>query len=227
MFQHLFNLVFPKKCLGCNETIINTKHYICPECLHSLDFVTVGNHSNPTLLTRFFGKLPLVCANGLIYYDKKEVSHNLIHELKYKDQQNIGILFAELTFEKYKNHIAFKEVDELVAVPLHKKKEKERGYNQLDSFGKRLSELTGIPYNKERLTRNFYTTPQAMKKNLFLRSSLKSDLFTVNYNESDYGKHFMILDDVVTTGSTLEILGKELLKIPNSKISTFFMAVTK
>lgn len=227
MFQHLFNLVFPKKCLGCNETLINTKHYICTECLHSLDFVTVGSHSNPTLLTRFFGKLPLVSSNGLIYYDKKEVSHNLIHELKYKDQQNIGILFAELTFEKYKNHIAFKEVDELVAVPLHKKKEKERGYNQLDSFGKRLSELTGIPYNKERLTRNFYTTPQAMKKNLLLRNSIKADLFSVNYNESDNGKHFMILDDVVTTGSTLERLGKELLKIPNSKISTFFMAVTK
>jgi len=227
MFQHLFNLVFPKKCLGCNETLINTKHYICTECLHSLDFVTVGSHSNTTLLTRFFGKLPLVSSNGLIYYDKKEVSHNLIHELKYKDQQNIGILFAELTFEKYKNHIAFKEVDELVAVPLHKKKEKERGYNQLDSFGKRLSELTGIPYNKERLTRNFYTTPQAMKKNLLLRNSIKADLFSVNYNESDNGKHFMILDDVVTTGSTLERLGKELLKIPNSKISTFFMAVTK
>lgn len=227
MFQHLFNLVFPKKCLGCNETLINTKHHICIECLHRLDFVTVGNDSNPTLLTRFYGKLKLESANGLIYYDKKEISHNLIHELKYKDQQNVGILFAELTFEKYRNHSAFENIDELVAVPLHNKKEKERGYNQLDSFGNRLAELTGIPYNKKRLIRNFYTTPQAMKKNLFLRSSLKADLFSVSFDKSDCGKHFMIIDDVVTTGSTLEILGKELQKIPNCKISAFFMAVTK
>lgn len=227
MFQHLFNLIFPKKCLGCNEAIINTKHIICIECLHNLDFIITGNYSNPTLLTRFFGKIPLVTANGLLYYDKKEISHNLIHELKYKNQHDVGILFAELTYEKFKNHLAFKDVDELVAVPLHKKKEKERGYNQIDSFGNRLSELTGIPYNKKRLIRNFYTTPQAKKKNLFLRSSLKTDLFTVCFDESDYGKHFMIVDDVVTTGSTIEILGKELLKIPNSKISTFFMAVTK
>ena len=126
----------------------------------------------------------------------------------------------------YKNHAFFSEINELVPVPLHKKKEKDRGYNQLDSFGKRLSELSGIPYNKSRLSKNFKTSSQT-NKNIFLRSELKKNLFSVNFSNEDEGKHFLLLDDVITTGSTIEIVGKELLKIPNSKLSGFFMAATK
>lgn len=226
MFQDLFNLIFPKNCFGCKGILINSSHFICSNCIHHLDFICVGEESNPTIINRFYGKLPLVNANALLYYDKKEISHNLIHELKYKNHQEIGAFLAELTFKRYKKHAAFKNIDEIVAVPLHKKKEKERGYNQLDSFGKRLADLTNIPYNKTRLTRNFYTTSQT-NKNIFARSVLKTDLFTANFTKEDHGKHFLVIDDVITTGSTLEILGRELLKIPNSKISAFFMTYTK
>lgn len=224
MLQDLFNLLFPKNCLGCNSILLNASHFICVSCLHAIDFTSVGQNSNPTIMSRFYGKLRLQNANALIYYDKTEISHRLIHELKYKNQQQIGIFFADLIFEKY--HKTFKNIDELVAVPLHPKKEIKRGYNQLDTFGKRLAELTNIPYNKKRLTRNFYSNSQTTK-NIFARSDMQKNLFTVNFNQDDHGKHFMILDDVVTTGSTLEVLGNELLQIPNSKISLLVMAYTK
>lgn len=226
MFRHVFNLFYPKICIGCQALVLNTSHFICTDCLHQLDFIMVGNNSNPTVYNRFYGKLRLEKANALLYYDKDGTSHLLIHHLKYHNKQEIGIFFAEIAFEKYKDTDFFDHIDEIVAVPLHPKKEKKRGYNQLDTFGRRLAELTGIPYNKKRLVRNFYTSSQT-KKNLFARSSLNTDLFSVTYNEENHGNHFLVIDDVITTGSTIEILGNELLKIPQSKLSLFFIAYTK
>lgn len=226
MFQHLLNLIYPKNCAGCKSVLLNTNHFICSTCLHNLDLIPVGENRNPAIYSRLYGKLSIANANAVIYYDKQEVSHLLIHELKYRNRQEIGVFFAEMAFERYNKLSVFKEVDELVPVPLHKKKEKERGYNQLDSFGKRLSELTGIPYNKNRLKKNYNTTSQT-KKNIFSRSQLKQDLFTVQFNEQDKAKHFLLIDDVMTTGSTIELVGNELLKIPELKLSVFFMASTK
>ena len=226
MFQHLFNLIYPKNCVGCKSVLLNLNHFICSECLHNLDFIPEGKTSNPSIFNRLYGKVRIQNANAVLYYDKKEISHLLIHELKYRNKQEIGVFFAELAFMLYKNHAFFSEINELFPVPLHKKKEKDRGYNQLDSFGKRLSELSGIPYNKSRLSKNFKTSSQT-NKNIFLRSELKKNLFSVNFSNEDEGKHFLLLDDVITTGSTIEIVGKELLKIPNSKLSVFFMAATK
>jgi ComF family protein len=123
-----------------------------------------------------------------------------------------------------KNHDIIKTVDEIIPVPLHKKRLNERGYNQVESFAKTLSVNLKIPYNPNLLVRNVYAEKQS-KKNLLDRNEGKISVFDVVFSETCHNKHFLLIDDVVTTGATLELCANALQKIPGSKVSIVTMAM--
>ncbi len=173
---------------------------------------------------KFYGKIEIEHASALLYFNKKGIVQELIHNLKYKGHEEIGFVLGNWYVEDLKELNLETPFDFVVPVPLHPKKLKERGYNQVTTFGKTLSEGLNIPYNDSTLYRKIYSKTQS-KKNLSGRSDNIENIFDVISTEEYQNKHFLIVDDVLTTGATLEACSRALLKIPGTKISIVCMAI--
>lgn len=173
---------------------------------------------------KFYGKIEIEHASALLYFNKKGIVQELIHNLKYKGHEEIGSVLGNWYVEDLKELTLETPFDFIVPVPLHPKKLKERGYNQVTTFGKTLSQGLNIPYNDSTLYRKIYSKTQS-KKNLAGRSDNIENIFDVISTEDFQNKHFLIVDDVLTTGATLEACSRALLKIPGTKISIVCMAI--
>ncbi|WP_343704952.1 phosphoribosyltransferase family protein [Flavobacterium sp.] len=183
-------------------------------------------HLNPKneAVKKFYGKIDVQFASAFLYFNKKGMVQELIHNLKYKGHQEIGTVLGNWYAEDLKELQLETPFDAVIPVPLHKRKFKERGYNQVTTFGKAIASGFEIPFAENILIRKLYTKTQS-KKNLLGRSENIENIFDVKFSESDYNKHFLIVDDVLTTGATLEACSKALLKIPGAKISILCMAM--
>ncbi|WP_317133522.1 ComF family protein [Flavobacterium humi] len=175
---------------------------------------------------RFYGRIPVAHSSAMLYYHKKGIVQQLIHNLKYKNHQEIGTLLGNWYAEDLKANLTLKDVDYIVPVPLHKKRLKERGYNQVTTFSKAISSGLGKKYDPFILIRKEYAATQS-KKNLANRNSVSENTFGIQFSEIHHDKHFLLVDDVLTTGATLEACGKALLQIPGSKISIVTMAMSQ
>lgn len=225
MFENLINVLFPKVCLGCNSHLLSNENVICTVCRHEIPLT--NHHLNPEneAIKKFYGKIPVEFAATLVYFHKKGIVQDMIHNLKYRGHEEIGTVLGEWQAEQLKTLPVLNAFDEIIPVPLHKKRLKERGYNQVSSFGLALSKKLKINYNPNILSRSVYSKTQ-VKKNLLNRTEVLEHIFEVNFSEKDHNKHFLLIDDVLTTGSTLEACGRELLKIPGAKISVVCMAMS-
>jgi len=226
MFENLINLFFPRACSGCNSFLFANENVICTVCRHEIPLTNHHKIQNNEAVVKFYGRIPIEFAAALFYFHKKGIVQEMIHKLKYQGHQDIGTVIGYWYAEDLKTVKELRSVDFIIPVPLHKKRFKERGYNQVETFGKSLSESMKIFYNDSVLIRNIYSKTQT-KKNLLGRSEVVGSIFSVLQNESLHNKHFMLIDDVITTGSTLEACGRELLKIPGAKLSIVCMAMTQ
>ena len=224
MFKNIINLFFPPVCAGCHSFLISNENVICTVCRHNLPLT--NHHLNPEneAFKKFYGRIPIEYTSALFYFHKKGIVQELIHNLKYKGQEQIGTVLGEWYSEDLKNSIVIQSVDQIIPVPLHKRKLRERGYNQVTKFGHALSEGLNIEYNPNLLVRNIYSKTQS-RKSFLNRSDGIDALFDVTFTEKDHNKHFLLIDDVLTTGSTLEACSHALLKIPGAKISVVCMAL--
>jgi len=225
MFENLINVLFPKVCSGCSNHLLSNENVICTICRHEIPLT--NHHLNPEneAIKKFYGKIPVEFASTLVYFHKKGIVQEMIHNLKYRGHEEIGAVLGEWQAENLKTLLITNSFDEIIPVPLHKKRLKERGYNQVSSFGLALSKKLKINYNPNILSRSVYSKTQ-VKKNLLNRTEVLEHIFEVNFSEKDYDKHFLLIDDVLTTGSTLEACGRELLKIPGAKVSIVCMAMS-
>lgn len=226
MFKKVLNLFFPKACAGCNSFLLANENVICTVCRHEIPLTNHSKIENNEAMAKFYGRIPIEFAGAFLYFHKKGIVQELIHKLKYKGHQDIGTSIGYWYAEELKNIRELQDVDFIIPVPLHKKRLKERGYNQVKTFGKALSESTKIAYNDTFLFRNVYSKTQT-NKNILGRSEVVKSIFRVTADESFHNKHFLLIDDVITTGSTLESCGRELLKIPGARLSIVCMAMTQ
>ena len=226
MFKSIVNLFFPKVCSGCSSFLLSNENVICTVCRH--DIPLTNHHLNPEndAFKKFYGRIPVMHTSALFYFHKKGIVQELIHNLKYKGHEEIGAILGEWYAEDLKTIDLLQSVDEIIPVPLHRRKLKERGYNQVTAFGTALSSSLNIDYNDSILVRNVYSKTQS-KKNLLGRTEGIESTFDVVFTEKNHNKHFLLIDDVITTGSTLEACSRALLKIPGAKISIVCMAMAQ
>jgi ComF family protein len=218
MIQSLINLIFPNYCNVCKDILLKNENNICNSCLHDLPYTHLLEQNSPKFLLKFYGTLDLEHAYSIFYFHKVGVMQQLIHQLKYKNNQEIGNFFG-----KYYAHVIQKHqlsFDLIIPVPLHPKKFKERGYNQLTTFGKSMAQILEIPYIEDVLVRNTYNQTQTKKNRTQRIESLeKQKIFSVLNPEKITNQHVLLIDDVITTGSTLIQCGKELKNIEGVKLS--------
>jgi len=226
MIQSIVNLLFPKVCTGCSAFLLKDELVICTRCRHEIPKTNHHLSKNNEVFSRFYGRIPLEFASSLMYFHKKGIVQEMIHKLKYKGHQEIGAAVGHWYAEELKNIKELQDIDFIIPIPLHEKRFKERGYNQVATFGEALSISWNVAYNDAVLHRNIYSKTQTTKT-IFGRTEVVENIFGVTYNESHHNKHFLLIDDVITTGSTLEACGRELLKIPGAKISVVCMAMTQ
>jgi ComF family protein len=224
MFKSLLNLFFPPTCAGCKTILIANENVICTSCRHEMPLTQ--HHLNPEndAYKKFYGRIPVEYVSALVYFHKKGIVQELIHSLKYRGQEAIGTVLGEWYAEELKNIPVLSTVDTIIPVPLHPKKLSERGYNQVTEFGNALAKSLQIPISTSILFRQVYSKTQSQKNRLGRTEGIDT-IFDVSFDEKDHNKHFLLIDDVITTGATLEVCAKALLKIPGTKISIVCMAM--
>ncbi len=221
-FSAFLDLIFPRPCLACGASLLSQENQVCIQCQIDLP----RNEINQNLETdkRFWGKLPVQYSLSFLQYNRKGLVQKLIHQLKYRNQPDLGVFLGKLFGEELKKMDLM--IDAWIPVPLHPSKEKQRGYNQAACIAQGLSESTTIPTITDLLRRSKVTSTQT-KKTRIERFENVATIFEVADMEQVKGKHFAIVDDVITTGSTIEACGLALLEAGAKSISVVSLATVK
>lgn len=225
MLKNLINLIFPQLCNGCNNLLLKNESRICTNCLYELPETHHHKITDNEVTMKFYGLVPIEFGASFLYFKSKGIVKQIIHNLKYRGKEEIGTLLGNLYAPNLESIVREQRVSEIIPVPLHPKRHKKRGYNQVTTFCEALSTNLNIPLNDALLVRNLYTETQTHKDKD--ARQYQTNLFEAKFTEQDFDKHFLLIDDVITTGATLEKCARALLKIPNSKVSIVTIAFTQ
>ncbi len=225
MIKNLLNLFFPKVCLGCRNYLTDNELHICTTCRHQLPLTDFHFDRSNAVHKIMYGRVKLEEATALLHFSKKGIVQQLMHNLKYRGHEVVGQVLGEWLGEALKHSDAYKNIDVVVPVPLHKSKQKQRGYNQVDKFGSALAKALEADYDSSTLIKTSATKTQVFKDRL-KRSSNSQTNFTISQFETLKNKHVLLVDDIITTGATLEACANVLFTIDNLKLSIATMAIT-
>lgn len=224
MIKSLVNLFFPKVCLACKRALNDNEDIICISCRHDLPVTNFHFNNDQTVLKVFYGRATVENATSLLRFDKKSIAQHLIHQLKYKGHEEIGGLLGDWLGNELKTCEGYNKIDIVIPVPLHDKKLKTRGYNQVAKFAQQIAKSLNVQYVDDALLKVTNTTSQVNKKR-FARWNHNEELFTLKNSKAIEGKHILLVDDIITTGATLEACTQVLNQSKNIKISIASMAI--
>lgn len=221
-----FCLFYPRLCLACGTKHLPPKEIICPTCEFQLPRTDFHLFLENDFTKKFWGRINLHTAASLFYFYKKSKTQHLIHNLKYKGKKEIGVTLGKMLGKKLIQSPLYQNIDLIIPIPLHLKKEIQRGFNQSAVFARGLSEVMNIPWSSDRLIRNIYTETQT-KKSRLERFENVVKAFEVEKPRLLENLHILLVDDVLTTGATLEAGAIKLLEVKGVKVSMATIAFAK
>jgi ComF family protein len=219
----LIHLFYPHICLGCSTDILEEDHPICLMCLSQLPHTEFALYAENPVEKLFWGRLQLNGAFSEFYFNKGNVIQSLIHELKYKGNKSIGLYLGRIMAGSLKQSNRFRNIDALVPLPLFSDKEKRRGYNQSLLICEGVSGVMNIPIITDNVIRERATETQTKKKRKERWQNVE-DSFKVKRPGELENKHILLIDDVLTTGATLDACASEILKVPGITLSIATLA---
>ncbi|WP_369412168.1 ComF family protein [Hanstruepera marina] len=211
-------------CYTCSHLLTDNELYICTSCRHKLPVTDFHFNDDDTVTRIFYGRVPIKHATALLRFEKKGLTQALIHNLKYKGFEEIGLFLGNWLGSELKTIKNFEQVDLVIPVPLHKKKLHKRGYNQVALFAQQIAKHISAVYVDDVLIKTTDTASQVNKTRIS-RWFNNSEIFQAVNTHKIENKHILIVDDIITTGATLEACSNILLNTKNVKISIATMAI--
>jgi ComF family protein len=223
VFDDVLGLFYPQLCITCGERLISQEKYLCMKCWFDIPISRFENENENKVAQLFWGRVQIEHATSYFNYRKGSRYQKLIHFIKYKGLKELGLETGRRFGDILAEAENFNQVDKIVPVPLHPKKHKKRGFNQSEWIALGISESLNKPMLENNLYRKIFTSTQT-RKNRFERWQNVEGIFGIKNPEEFENQHVLIVDDVVTTGSTLEACAYELLKVSGVKVSIATLA---
>ena len=204
-----------------------TEETLCSKCYLHLPRTDFGSDLYENVMAKlFWGQIQIEKATALFYYEPHAETANILYELKYKNHPEIGEVMGRMMARELQRSGLFDDIDAIVPVPLARKRERERGYNQSLMLAKGVSEVTGLPIYNKVVRRTKFVGSQT-HRGRWERNENVADVFELMDGESIRGKHLLLIDDVVTTGATIIACAQEMQKASNVKISVLALGFAK
>lgn len=211
-WEDFISIFYPNNCWACSRIIYQPQEGICLDCSASLPFTNFENHQENPMVKIFWGRVKCKYATALFYFNNKTRVQTIMHLLKYKNKPQVGEFFGKLLGERIVKSLHFDSIDYVIPVPLHPSKKKKRGYNQAEAIAKGIATESGMELSVDVLIRNKNTSTQT-KKTREERVQNMHQVFDVVDHEKFVNRKVLLVDDVITTGSTLESCILELQKV--------------
>lgn len=223
-WDSVLELFFPQLCLACQQAPIATGAILCVPCQYHITPTKYHLQTTNPVLERFLGRVELEHACTGFLFTKGGLLQQLIHELKYNNQQQVGLELGRACGRLLQETAPYDSIDCIIPVPLHPKKLQQRGYNQAALFAQGIAAILQKPCLEEHLIRAKYTNTQTKKSRLERLANVE-DAFAVQQEEALQQLHILLVDDVITTGATLEACAQQLLAIKGVRVSIAAIAL--
>jgi ComF family protein len=222
-FDALVHLFLPHHCAGCGSDVMSRQQVLCLSCIDRLPVTQFHRHANNPVEKIFWGRLPIISAASYLYFSKDSLLQKLVHQLKYNGHKELGLFIGRKMGEALMQSWRFGYIDALVPLPLYAARERKRGYNQAAVLCQGMAEVLQVPVLTNCIRRQVSSETQT-RKNRIERWQNMQGKFELQEPEAIHGKHILLVDDVITTGATLEACGHALLAAGNIQLSIMTMA---
>ena len=218
LWTSLANLLYPHHCHGCGTDVLEQEDVICLKCLHHLPLTDFGTKPNNPVEKIFYGRLNLFNATAAYYFTKDSLLQDLMIQLKYQKNKAVGYYLGKQLGFQLQQADRFRDVDALVPLPLNIKKEYKRGYNQAMVICEGIAAVWQKPILPGAVIRTQFTETQT-KQDRIHRWQNMQHVFAIAQKNEICNKHLLLVDDVITTGATMEACGSILLQVPGTRLS--------
>ncbi|MEI6853170.1 MAG: ComF family protein [Bacteroidota bacterium] len=223
LLRDFISLFFPRLCAACDAALLSHEEVLCTLCWHQLPLTGFHKLDDNAVSRIFWGRVNITHAAALCYFQKGGKVQHLIHLMKYKGRKEIGEYLGKIYGKQLRDVELYRDVDVIVPVPLHRRKQRKRGFNQSEYIARGLSVSMKLPIDTKSLVRVTHSESQTRKSRLKRWENVK-EIFVVKEVKTLQNKHVLLVDDVLTTGATIEACSRELLKIQGVSVSVVALA---